>query len=156
MPHNFRHLGFIHLCFPNAKIIHCKRHPLDNFISAFQNAMNPFHGYAYNQVNYGEYYISYLRLMDHWKKVLPGSIYESQYEALTANPEVEVRNMLNFLGLPWEEACLKFNERESTVNTFSRLQIRNSINTGSVARWRNYEKHLSPIIAVLEQAGVHF
>jgi tetratricopeptide (TPR) repeat protein len=154
MPHNFLHLGFIHLCFPNARIIHCKRNPLDNFISAFQNSMNAFHSYTFDQVAYGKYYIDYLRLMDHWKTALPGMIYESHYEALTANPEVEVRNMLNFLGLPWEDGCLKFNERESTVKTFSRLQVRNPINTGSVARWRNYEKHLSPIIAVLEQAGV--
>jgi hypothetical protein len=111
MPHNFLHLGFIRLCFPNAKIIHCKRNPLDNFISAFQNALKPFHSYSYDQVAYGEYYINYLRLMDHWKSVLPGIIYESQYEELTANPESEIRKMLEFLGLPWEEACLKFNER---------------------------------------------
>ncbi|MDP1703064.1 MAG: sulfotransferase [Aestuariivirga sp.] len=156
MPHNFLNLGFIHLCFPNARIIHCKRNPLDNFISAFQNPMNAFHSYSYDQVAYGKYYVDYLRLMDHWKAAMPGMIYESQYEELTANPEVEVRNILNFLGLPWEDACLKFNEREVTVKTFSRLQVRNPINTGSVARWRNYEKHLQPIMAVLEQAGVEF
>ena len=156
MPHNFLHLGFIHLCFPNAKIIHCKRNPLDTFISAFQNEMNRFHGYSYDQAVYGEYYVNYLRLMEHWKVVLPGSIYESQYESMTADPEVEVRSMLDFLGLPWEEGCLKFHEREVTVKTFSTLQVRKPINTGSVARWRNYEKHLSPIIAVLEQAGVEF
>jgi tetratricopeptide (TPR) repeat protein len=154
MPHNFLHLGFIHLCFPNARIVHCKRNPLDNFISAFQNQMNAFHSYSFDQVAYGEYYVGYLRLMDHWKAALPGMIYELHYETLTANPEVEVRNMLDFLGLPWEEACLKFNEREATVKTFSRLQVRNPINTGSVARWRNYEKHLSPIIAVFERAGI--
>lgn len=156
MPHNFLHLGFIHLCFPNARIIHCKRNPLDNFISAFQNEMNAFHSYSYDQEAYGEYYLSYLRLMDHWKAAMPGQIHESRYEALTANPEVEVRGMLDFLGLPWEEACLRFNEREATVKTFSRLQVRNPINTGSVARWRNYEKHLAPIIAILERGGVEF
>jgi hypothetical protein len=154
MPHNFLNLGFIHLCFPNARIIHCKRNPLDNFISAFQNEMGSFHRYSFDQAVYGQYYVHYLRLMQHWKSVMSGNIYESSYEELTANPEVEIRNMLNFLGLPWEEACLKFNERESTVRTFSRQQVRNPINTGSVARWRKYEKNLSPLIAVLEQAGV--
>lgn len=153
-PNNFLCLGFIHLCFPNAKIIHCKRNPLDNFISAFQNTMNSSHGYSYNQVNYGEYYVNYLRLMDHWKAALSSNIYELRYETLTANPEVEVRNMLNFLGLPWEEECLKFNERESTVRTLSRQQVRKPINTRSVARWRHYQRHLGPIIAVFEQAGV--
>ena len=154
MPHNFICLGFIHLCFPNARIIHCKRNPLDSFISAFQNDMKDAHAYSYDQVTYGKYYHNYLRLMDHWKNAFPSNIYELQYEALTANPEVEVRNILNFLGLTWEEACLKFNEREATIKTFSRLQVRNPIHTGSVARWRNYEKHLAPIISVLEQAGV--
>lgn len=156
MPHNFMSLGFIHLCFPNAKIIHCKRNPLDNFISAFQNRMSSFHGYSYDQVSYGEYYVRYLQLMEHWKSALPTSIYESRYESLTANPEAEIRNMLEFLGLPWEDACLKFNERESTVRTFSQLQVRAPINTGSVARWRKYEKHLGPIISVLQNAGVAF
>lgn len=154
MPHNFLNLGFIHFCFPNAKIIHCKRNPLDNFVSAFQNNMGSQHGYAYDQVAYGEHYLEYMRLMDHWKSVFPQSIYESQYENLTQNPEAEIRKILDFLGLPWEEACLRFNERKSTVKTFSRLEVRNPINTRSIGRWRNYEKHLSPIIAALNQAGI--
>jgi tetratricopeptide (TPR) repeat protein len=156
MPHNFMNLGFIHLCFPNAKIIHCRRNPLDNFVSAFQNSMSASHGYAYDQVAYGEYYLNYLRLMDHWKSVLPTSIYETHYEELTANPEKEIRKILDFLGLPWEEACLRFNERESTVRTFSRLQVRDAINTKSVARWRNYEQQLAPIVRVFENAGIRF
>lgn len=156
LPHNFLNLGFIHLCFPNARIIHCMRNPLDTFISAFQNDMSDYHRYSFDQVIYGQYYIQYLRLMEHWKAVMPGSIHESSYEALTANPADEVRNILNFLGLPWEEACLKFNEREATVRTFSSQQVRNPINTGSVARWRKYEKHLGPIMDIFEKAGVRF
>ncbi|MGB8314310.1 MAG: sulfotransferase, partial [Aestuariivirga sp.] len=156
MPHNFSRLGFIHLCFPNARIIHCKRNPLDNFISAYQNPMALFHGYSFNQASYGEYYANYLRFMDHWKVELPIRIYESRYEALTANPEAEVRRLLEFLGLPWEDACLKFNERESTVRTFSQLQVRAPIGTGSVNRWKRYEKHLGPLISTLQDAGVEF
>ncbi len=156
LPHNFLCLGFIRLCFPNAKIIHCKRNPLDSFISAFQNDMAPFHDYSHDQVIYGEYYVKYLQLMEHWKMAFSASIYELQYEKLTANPETEVRNMLEFLGLPWEDACLKFNERESMVKTMSWLQVRNPINTRSVARWRGYEKHLAPIMAVLRNAGVDY
>ncbi len=154
LPHNFLYLGFIHLCFPNARIIHCTRNPLDNFISAFQNRMSTFHDYSYDQRAYGEYYINYLRLMNHWKAVMPDNIYELRYETLTANPEAEVRNILDFLGLPWEESCLKFNERETTIKTFSYLQVRNPINTGSVGRWRNYEKHLGPILGILKEADI--
>jgi tetratricopeptide (TPR) repeat protein len=154
MPHNFLYLGFIHLCFPNARIIHCQRHPLDTFISSFQNQLNSAHSYSYDQVAYGEYYLNYLRLMHHWQVLMPNSIYNLQYEALAASPEAEVRNVLNFLGLPWEEGCLKFNERDSTVRTLSGLQVRNSINIGSVGRWRNYEKHLGSIIGIFEGAGI--
>jgi thioredoxin-like negative regulator of GroEL len=154
MPHNFLCLGFIHLCFPNAKIIHCRRNPLDNFVSAFQNPMNSTHAYTYDQVAYGEYYINYLRLMDHWNEVLPGCIYESHYEALTQNPRDEVHKILSFLDLPWEESCLNFSERVNTVHTFSRQQVRNPINTASVSRWRNYEKHLQPIMEVFAMAGI--
>jgi hypothetical protein len=156
MPHNFLHLGFIRLCFPNARIIHCTRNPLDNFVSAFQNRLNIRHSYSYDQVDYGQYYLEYTRLMYHWKTVFPDSIYESRYEELTQSPEAAVRKILDFLGLPWEEACLSFNERQSTVKTLSRMEVRNPINTGSISRWRNYEKHLSPIMAVFKQAGVQF
>ena len=156
MPHNFLELGFIHLCFPNARIIHCRRNPIDTFISSFQNPMSSFHGYSYDQVSYGKYYARYLELMEHWKAELPSPIYESSYEALTANPEAEVRNMLDFLGLPWEESCLKFSERESTVKTFSQLQVRAPIGTASVGRWKRYEKHLGPLISVLHDARIDF
>jgi tetratricopeptide (TPR) repeat protein len=154
MPHNFISVGFIKLCFPNAKIVHCKRNPLDTFISAFQNQMNSSHGYSYNQVHYGEYYLQYLRLMEHWKKVLPGEVYDSTYEALTANPVVEVKQLLNFLDLPFEEACLDLRDRDSTVKTFSRDQVRNEINTNSISRWKRYEKHLGPIREVFTKAGI--
>jgi tetratricopeptide (TPR) repeat protein len=154
--HNFLHVGFIQLCFPNAKIIHCRRNPLDNFISAFQNSLNAAHSYSYDQVDYGDYYVNYLRVMEHWKTVLPDSIHELRYEALTANPELEVRRLLDFLDLPWEEGCLRFHERESTVRTLSLQQVRNPISTSSVARWRNYEKHLGPVMSVLGRAGVEF
>ena len=154
MPHNFLYLGFIHLCFPNARIIHCKRNPLDNFVSAYQNPLDAFHRYSYDQLLYSEYYSIYLQLMDNWKSVIPDCIYESQYEVLAQNPEAEVRKLLDFLGFPWEEGCLKFNETEQTIKTFSRTEIRNPINTGSIGRWRNYEKHLSPIITAFNKAGI--
>ena len=138
------------------RFIHCRRNPLDNFISAYQNAMSQFHGYSFDQVTYGEYYVKYLQLMEHWKSALPARIYDLRYENLVTNPEDEIRAMLDYLGLPWEEACLKFNERESTVRTFSQMQVRAPIGTGSVSRWKRYEKHLGPIMSVLQNARVEF
>ena len=156
MPHNFLHLGFIHLCFPHAKIINCRRNPLDSFISAFQNEMTAFHSYSYNQESYAEHYIDYLRIMEHWKSAFPDSVFELNYEDVTEKPEEEVRRMLKFLRLPWEEGCLKFHESGSTVKTLSMSQVRDPINRRSVARWRKYEKHLGPIISAFDKAGVQF
>jgi tetratricopeptide (TPR) repeat protein len=156
MPHNFLYIGLIHLCFPSAKIINCRRNPLDSFISAFQNEMTRSHSYSYSQEAYAEHYIDYLHVMEHWKQSLPGSVFDLHYENITENPAEEVGNMLNFLGLPWEDACLKFHERGATVKTLSRAQVRDPINRRSVARWRNYEKHLGPIMMAFEKAGVEF
>jgi tetratricopeptide (TPR) repeat protein len=156
LPHNFLNVGFIKLCFPNAKIILCRRHPLDNFISAFQNAMSSGHWYSYNQEDYGKYYLLQEDLMNHWKSLFPESIYDSHYELLTANPEQEVRKMLEFLELSFEESCLNLEDRETTVRTFSRAQVRNAINTSSVARWKRYEKHLNPLREILERGGYSF
>ncbi len=156
MPHNFTNVGFIKLCFPNAKIVHCVRNPLDTFVSAYQNAMNMSHRYSFDQSIYGQYYVQYLRLMAHWKRVLPSGVYDSDYEKLTASPELEVRKLLDFIGLQFEDSCLDLRDRDSTVKTFSRKQVRNEINTNSVARWKRYEKHLGPIMDVLTKADVAF
>jgi hypothetical protein len=87
--------------------------------------------------------------MDHWRKVLPVSIYDSQYEELAAKPEEGVRGILDFLGLPWDPACLDFHKAEATVSTISRQQVRRPVYTSSVERWRDYEKELAPLIAAL-------
>jgi hypothetical protein len=97
----------------------------------------------------GLYYREYARLMDHWRKVLPVSIYDSQYEELAAKPEEGVRGILDFLGLPWDPACLDFHKAEATVSTISRQQVRRPVYTSSVERWRDYEKELAPLIAAL-------
>jgi tetratricopeptide (TPR) repeat protein len=156
MPHNFLSVGFIRLCFPNARIIHCRRSPVDTFISAFQNEMNAFHSYSYDQEVYGRYYLKYLALTDHWQALFPDHMVTVQYEEMTAHPETEIRKLLDFLGLEFEEQCLRFNEQATTVRTFSAQQVRRAINTDSVARWRRYEKHLDPIRKILDEAGVTY
>lgn len=140
MPHNFTLIGEISILFPHAKIVHCIRNPADNFLSAFQNQMNQGHSYSYAADSYAEYYAEYLRLMRHWYKVLPGRIFTMEYEKLTANPSNVIAELLQYLGLEWEDGCLNFHQNKSTVLTFSRLQVRSAINTGSVGRWKNYER----------------
>jgi len=153
MPHNFVCMGEIAILFPKAKFIHCARNPGDTFISAFQNQMNPYHSYSYAPESYGDYYAAYLRLMRHWYEVMPERIFTVQYEKLTSDPRTTIGEMLAFLGLGWEEGCLNFQEKRTTVRTFSRLQVRQAINTGSIGRWKRYEQQLAPLWSRL--AGVY-
>lgn len=145
MPHNFVRIGEISLFFPKARFVHCVRNPADTFISAFQNDMSPAHAYSYDRDSYAEYYELYLRLMRHWYEALPGRIFTLEYEKLVTSPEPVIRALLEFLDLPFEEACLNPQDRNAQVKTFSRLQVRSAINAKSVGRWRNYEKQLAPL-----------
>ena len=149
MPHNFTYLGVVALLWPQARIIHCRRSPMDTCWSCFQNPLNDSHYYSRDLTVLGQYYLEYSRLMDHWKQVLPHQIHDLEYEKFTADFETEARKLIEFIGLPWDEACLNFHEGGSTVRTFSRGQVRNPIYKTSVARWRRYEAELQPLISAL-------
>lgn len=150
MPHNFLCIGFIAIMFPDARIVHCIRHPADNFISAFQNRMNGSHSYSFSPAGYAEYFKHYVKLMQHWHALLPGRIFSLRYEDLTADPEGKSRELMSYLGVPWDERCLRFYEERSTVRTFSRHQVRNPVHRGSVEKWRRYSHELSPLIGALQ------
>lgn len=149
MPQNFQNLGFAGLMCPQARVVHCSRNPVDTCLSCFQNPLNQSHAYSRNLTDLGLYYREYKRLMDHWKAVLPLQIYELNYEQLTADFETEARKLIDFIGLPWDDACLKFHEAGRTVRTFSRQQVRNPIYSSSVERWRRYETELAPLLTAL-------
>lgn len=149
LPHNFTNLGIVALLWPKARIIHCKRNPVDTCWSCFQNPLNDSHAYSRDLTYLGQYYREYARLMDHWKQLMPGQIYELNYEKFTADFEAEARALIDFVGLPWDEACLNFHEAGSTVQTLSRRQVRNPIYKSSVERWRRYEQELQPLISAL-------
>ena len=149
MPHNFRLIGEIAALFPEARIVHCVRHPAASFLSAFQAEMGPVHAYSYRPEYYAEYYAGYARLMRHWDSALPGRIFTMQYEDLTQNPRPVVEKLLAFVGVEWEEACMSFHRKETTVRTLSQLQVRGAINTNSVERWKSYERQIQPVLAKL-------
>lgn len=151
MPHNFLAIGFIAVMFPKARIVHCMRNPADNFMSAFQNHMNAQHSYAFAPEDYAAYYHEYLRLMRHWRGLLPDRIFDLRYEDMTADPEATARALLEFLKLPWDSRCLRFHETGSMVKTFSRQQVRSPVNRASVEKWRNYAAHLAPLTGALRQ-----
>lgn len=153
MPHNFVHLGLIALLFPNAPIIHCKRDAMDNCLSIFFQNFGGDHPYAYDLENLGHHHRQYERLMAHWHEVLPGRIMDINYEDTIADPEYWSRKLIEHVGLEWDDACLAPHKLERTVKTASHWQVRQPIYKTSVARWKNYEKHLGPLKEALGYTG---
>jgi tetratricopeptide (TPR) repeat protein len=149
MPQNFQFVGFIALLFPNARIIRCVRDPVDTCLSWFMTPFNDMRGYNADLDKLGLYYREYDRLMRHWNAVLPGRIHEVRYEALIADPEAESRRLIDYLGLPWDDACLRFYESDRSVTTPSSWQVRQPIYASSVKRWKNYEGKIQPLIDAL-------
>lgn len=149
MPGNFFHAGLIRLMFPNARIIHTRRHPLDNCLSAYFNKFQTGQQFSYDLTYLGKYYREYARLMDHWRKVLPQPFLEVQYEELVENQERLSRQIIEFCGLPWDDRCLEFHKNERPIRTASSWQVRQPMYTSSVDRWRPYVKQLQPLIAAL-------
>jgi len=148
MPHNFQNIGMISKLLPNAKIIHCKRHPIANCLSiykAYFGAKNS-HSYAYNLRELAHYHNLYEDLMEHWRDVLPGRFYEVSYEQLTSNQEDESRKLIEYCGLEWQEACLDFHNTERKVKTASAFQVRQPMHNQSVDLWKRYGDALQPLL----------
>jgi tetratricopeptide (TPR) repeat protein len=144
MPHNFLALGLIDL-FPEARIIHCRRDPMDNCLSIYFQHFNAEHAYANSLEQLGIYYRQYERVMAHWRKVVRVPILDVDYERTVADPEQAARRLLEFCELEWDERCLRFYESGRVVSTPSYDQVRQPIYKKSVARWKRYEKYLEPL-----------
>jgi hypothetical protein len=152
MPHNYHLVGLIALLFPRARIIYCRRDPMDKCFSIYANALNEFHSYGADLSTLGAYYRQHVRLMEHWKQLLPGRFFEMRYEDLVADLDGKARAMVDFVGLPWDPACLQFFETERTVSTISKWQVRQPLYSSSIARWKPYEKYLGPLKEALSVA----
>ena len=150
MPNNFPSVGLIHLILPNAKIIDARRYPLDSCLSNFRQLYGKGQPFTYDLSDIGEYFIEYQRLMDHWHEVLPGKVLTVQYEDVVTDLENQVRRLLDYCELPWEDACLDFHKTDRSVRTASSEQVRQPIYTKSIHFWRNHEKNLGELIEVLE------
>jgi tetratricopeptide (TPR) repeat protein len=145
MPNNFVHVGLIQLILPNARIIDARRHPLDCCFSGFKQLFASGQGFTYGQQRIGQYYREYVDLMDHWDEVLPGRVLRVQYEDMVADTETQVRRLLDYCGLPFEEACLSFHDNMRTVRTASSEQVRQPINRGGIGRWEPFDEWLGPL-----------
>lgn len=148
MPANFLHVGMIHAMFPNARIIHSRRDPVDTCLSCYSKLFGSEQSFAYDLAELGQFYLGYRELMAHWRNVLPADRFiEVDYEAVVGNCEAEARRLTDFIGVPWNDACLAFHQSRRPVRTASVNQVREPLYTTSVGRWRPYAKHLSPLLA---------
>lgn len=151
MPSNFLHVGLIRLLFPRAKVVHLVRDPRDTCLSCWFQRFRTGHEYSADLGDLGFYYRIQERLMRHWKSVLPGFVHTLHYEQLVEEPEPNLRALLDFCGLDWDDACLRFHETKRAVLTASNQQVRTPLNRRGLARWKNYEAHLTPLIAALDE-----
>jgi tetratricopeptide (TPR) repeat protein len=153
-PDNFLHVGLIKSMFPAARIIHTVRNPLDNLLSLYFLHLDPSSAYALDLADAAHWYAQYRRLMGHWRKLYGHDILEVDYDALVEDPEPAVRNVVQFLGLEWEDSLLDFAGTERAVKTASVWQVREPLYTRSSGRWRNYESHLQALLSALSAEGI--
>jgi tetratricopeptide (TPR) repeat protein len=148
-PNNFMHTGLIRLILPQARIIDVRRHPLGCCLSAFKQHFAEGQIYSYDLTDLGRYYVDYVALMDHFDAAAPGRVCRVSYEALVEDPEAQVRRLLSYCGLPFEDQCLRFYESRRVVRTASSEQVRQPIFRDGVDHWRRFEPWLDPLKAAL-------
>jgi tetratricopeptide (TPR) repeat protein len=153
-PRNFFYLGAILAALPNAKVLHLRRRPMDSCYAIYKVLFRQGFPFSYDLRDTGRFYLGYLELMEHWRKVLPGRFLDIDYEELVDNQEAVTRRMLEFCGLEWEDGCLSFEKNASPAATASAAQVRRPIYKSSVALWRRYEEELEPLARVLRDGGI--
>ncbi len=149
MPGNFKHIGLIKLMLPNAKVIHCRRDPADTCLSIFKTHFIDNHEYSYDLGELAHYYNFYSDLMEHWNTVIPGFIYDVQYENMVADQTNQTVALLEHCNLKWDDACLDFHKTDRQVKTASAAQVRRPIYKNSVQLWKHYELQLAPLLNFL-------
>ncbi len=146
LPFNFRRLGLLHLLLPGARIIHCRRHPVDTCLSIYSIPFKARLDFVGSKADLAFAYRQYARLMDHWRAILPPDRFlEVEYERLIADREAESRRLIAFTGLDWDDACLRPEQNERTVRTASAWQVRQPVYTNSTERWRKYRPWLGEL-----------
>ena len=145
MPNNFKHIGLIHSILPNAKIIDARRHPMGGCFSGYKQLFASGQSFTYDLMDIGLYYRDYIKSMDHWDEVLPGRVHRVHYEDMVSDTENKIRQLLDYCGLEFEQACLQFHETKRAIRTPSSEQVRQPIYTDGLEQWRNYEAHLGPL-----------
>ena len=154
LPYNFLYCGYILAALPNARLIHLTRHPLDTCYAVYKTLFFGAYSFSYDLDELADYYISYHRHMAHWCAVLPGRILDVSYEALVREPEVQLRRIIDWCGLPWEASALDFHRQEGASMTASAMQVRRPVYTDYIGSWRRAEAHFAPLKARFKAADI--
>lgn len=154
LPVNFLYCGLIKKAFPNAKIIHLVRNPMDTCYAVFKTLFNQSYYFSYDLDELADYYAAYRHMMDHWHALMPGAILDVQYEQLVSDPHKVSRQIIDYCDLTWSEDLIDVNTRARPSSTASAAQIREPIYTSSVEKWRNFETELAPLAEKLGAAGL--
>lgn len=149
MPGNFMRIGMIAAALPDAKIIHCRRNAIDTCLSCYKQLFARGQYWSYDLEELGRYYQNYLGIMDHWRKVLPGRFLDIDYEETVTNFEEKARELIDYVGLPWNDACLAPHENKRAVLTASKTQVIQPVYKTSVESWRKYEDFIQPLIRIV-------
>lgn len=145
MPNNFRHIGLIHMILPNAKIIDARRGAMGCCFSGFKQLFAEGQEFTYGLTEIGTYYRDYVQLMEHWDQVLPAKVLRVRYEDVVSDLETQVRRLLDYCELPFEDACLNFHQTDRAVRTASSEQVRQPIFKSGVDQWENFTAYLDPL-----------
>ncbi|XOV81259.1 MAG: sulfotransferase [Aestuariibacter sp.] len=156
LPFNYLYAGLIHKALPKAKIIHVQRDPLDSCYAIYKQLFQNAYPFSYQLTELADYFIAYQQLMDHWYAALPGVMHSISYENLVNNTESEIRTLLQYCDLPFEDECLQFYQNKNASTTASASQIRTPIYNSSIGKWRHYRRQLQPLADKLQNAGIPF
>ena len=151
-PDNFLHIGLIKTLFPEARIVHTRRNPLDNILSVYFLHFDASISYGLDLADIAHWYREYRRLMRHWHALYGSDIHDLDYDALVASPRRVLAELLDFCGLEWEDGCLSLDAKPGAVRTGSVWQVRQGIHGRSSGRWRHYERHLDAVRATLAES----
>ena len=155
LPNNFMHVALIRRILPNATVIDARREPMAACFANFKQLFAQGQEFTYSLEDIGHYYADYLRLMAHWRSILPNGILTVQYEDVVDDLEAEVDSLLAHCGLRFEESCIRYYEQDRAVRTASSEQVRQPVYRDALEQWKNYQNHLQPLEQLLKDRGIH-
>jgi tetratricopeptide (TPR) repeat protein len=154
LPLNFLYCGLIHRALPQARMVHLRRNPMDTCFAIYKTLFKQAYPFSYDLDELGNYFLAYRALMEHWHQVMPGQILDVDYETLVAQPEAQIRRLLEFCELSWEDACLAFHQNQAPSMTASLAQVRQPVYSSSIGKWHHYEQDLAGLKQLFEARGL--